>query len=82
MLGPADAQMAALYDFAEPRKLVQIDMSQVDRLDFVCDGSVQNAVSNFEAKEKEVQIIGATPIIQSLLCLIGIKPETFKAKSV
>jgi ABC-type transporter Mla MlaB component len=81
MLGPADSQMSALYDFAEPRKVVQIDLSQVERLDFVCAGSVQNAVSNFEAKGKEVQIIGATPIIQSLLCLIGIKPEAFKAKS-
>ncbi|MEO7760852.1 MAG: hypothetical protein ABIS68_02955, partial [Casimicrobiaceae bacterium] len=50
MLGPADLQISAMYDFAEPRKVVQIDMAQVERLDFVCAGSVQNAVSNFEAK--------------------------------
>jgi hypothetical protein len=81
LLGPADAQVSALYDFAEPRKVVQIDMSQTERLDFVCAGSLQNAVSNFEAKEKEVQILGATPVIQALLCLIGIKPEAFRAKS-
>jgi len=81
LLGPADLQVSALYDFAEPRKVVQIDMSQAERLDFVCAGSLQNAVSNFESKEKEVQILGATAIIQALLCLIGIAPEIFRAKS-
>lgn len=81
LLGPADMQVSALYDFAEPRKVVQIDMSQVDRLDFVCAGSLQNAVSNFEAKQKEVHIVGVTPIIQALLCLIGIRLEVFKNKT-
>jgi ABC-type transporter Mla MlaB component len=80
LLGPADLQVSALYDFAEPRKVVQIDMTQVDRLDFVCAGSLQNAVSNFEAKGKEVHIQGATAIIQALLRLIGIRPEVFKTK--
>jgi len=81
MLGPADLQISALYDFAEPRKVVQLDMSQVERLDFVCAGALQNALSNFDSKDKEVQILGATPIIQSLLLLIGIKPEYFRHKS-
>jgi len=80
LLGPADLQVSALYDFAEPRRVVQIDMAHVDRLDFVCAGSLQNAVSNFEAKGKEVNIQGATAIIQALLCLIGIRPEVFKTK--
>ena len=47
---------------------------------FVCAGALQNAVSNFEAKGKEVHILGATAIIQALLCLIGIRPEVFKTK--
>lgn len=81
LLGPADPQISALYDFAEPRGLVQIDMSQVERFDFVCAGSLQNAVSNFDSNDKEVQIVGASPIIQSLLALIGVKPEYFTKKS-
>jgi ABC-type transporter Mla MlaB component len=81
LLGPADTQISALYDFAEPRKVVQIDMSQVDRMDFVCAGAMQNAVSNFEAKGKEVQILGTSAIVQALLCLIGIRPESFRAKT-
>jgi anti-anti-sigma regulatory factor len=81
LLGPAAPQISALYDFAEPRGLVQIDMSQVERFDFVCAGSLQNAVSNFDSNDKEVQIVGASPIIQSLLALIGVKPEYFTHKS-
>lgn len=81
LLGPADPQISALYDFAEPRRLVQIDMSQVERFDFVCAGSLQNAVSNFDTNEKEVQILGASPIIWTLLALIGVKLEYFAQKS-
>jgi ABC-type transporter Mla MlaB component len=81
LLGPADAQIAALYDYAGPRGTVQIDMSQVERLDFVCAGSLQNAVSNFDTNEKEVEIVGASPIIQALLALIGVKREYFTRKS-
>lgn len=77
LTGPADIQISALYDFAEPRQLVNIDMAQVERFDFVCAGALQNAVSNFDANEKEVQIVRASPIIQALLVLIGVKPESF-----
>lgn len=80
LLGPADSQITALYDFAEPRGLVQVDMALVERMDFVCAGSLQNAVSSFDANEKEVQIIGATPIIHALLALLGVRPDYFKQK--
>lgn len=80
LLGSADPQILALYDFAEPRGLVQIDMSQVERFDFVCAGSLQNAVSNFDSNNKEVQIVGASPIVQALLALIGVKLEYFTHK--
>jgi anti-anti-sigma regulatory factor len=81
LLGPVDPQISALYNFAEPRGLVQIDMSQVERFDFVCAGSLQNAVSNFDSNDKEVQIVGASPIVHALLALIGVKPEYFTHKS-
>ena len=81
LLGPADPQIAALYDFAGPRGLVQVDLSQVERFDFVCAGSLQNAVSNFATSDKEVQIVGASPIIQALLTLIGVDPGYFSKNS-
>ena len=80
LLGPADPQISSLYDYAEPRRLVQIDMSQVERFDFVCAGSLQNAVSNCESNDKEVQITGASPIIHALLAMIGVRPEYFTPK--
>ena len=79
--GPADPQVAALYDFAEPRAVVQIDMTHVDRLDFVCAGSLQNALSSFDANEKEVQIVGASPIIFALLLLLGVRADCFRQKA-
>jgi anti-anti-sigma regulatory factor len=81
LLGPADPQIAALYDFAEPRALVQIDLSHVERFDFVCAGSLQNAVSSFVTSEKEVQLSGTSPIVQALLTLIGVNAEYFIKKS-
>ena len=81
LLGPGDTQVSALYNFAEPRNLVQINMAQVERFDFVCAGALQNAVSNFDTNDKEIQIIGASPIVQALLVLIGVKPEYFTHKS-
>ena len=81
LLGPADPQISTLYDFAEPRGLIKIDMAQVERFDFVCAGALQNAVSNFDTSDKEVQIVNTSPIVQALLVLIGVKPEFFAHKS-
>lgn len=78
--GPGDPQISALYTFAEPRALVLIDLSQVERFDFVGAGSLQNAVSKFTTSDKEVQIVGTSPIIHALLTLIGVKPEYFRQK--
>ena len=80
LLGRADPQISALYDFAGPRKLVQVDLSELERLDFICAGSLQNAVSSFVSNDKEVQILGASPIVQALLSLIGVNPEHFTKK--
>lgn len=81
LLGSADSQISALYDFARPRGKVQIDMSQVERFDFICAGSLQNAISNFATNDKEVQIVGASPIIYALLALLGVESQYFAQKS-
>ena len=47
-----------------------IDMSEVERIDFVCAGHMLNAISRAENQRKTVQIIGASPIIRALLLLI------------
>jgi ABC-type transporter Mla MlaB component len=74
LTGPMDPQVAALAAFAVDRAWIPIDMSQVDRVDFVCAGSLQNMLSGMIAAGKEVQMIAASPVVEALLLLIGLDP--------
>jgi len=58
-----------------------IDMTKVDRVDFVCAGTLLNTINRIETQRKAVQIVGASPIIRALLLLIGISPRHFLKKS-
>jgi ABC-type transporter Mla MlaB component len=77
MVGPNDPQLAKLAEFREGRSVVALDMSGVERVDFVCAGALLNAISRTEGQRKTVQIAGASPIIRALLLLIGISPRHF-----
>ncbi len=78
--GSATPQIAKLLDFAHGRHVVPIDMTDVDRIDFVCAGALLNAVNRVEGQRRSVQIFGATPIIRALLLLIGLSPRHFVKK--
>jgi anti-anti-sigma regulatory factor len=80
MTGSATKQMAMISEYAHGHPVVPIDMSAVERVDFVCAGSLFNAVSRVESQRKAVQIVGASPIIRALLLLIGISPRHFLKK--
>ena len=80
MLGPTDPQLAKFAEFREGRNTLPIEMSNVDRMDFVCAGALLNAVIRAEGQRKTVQIVGASPIIRALLLLIGISPRHFIKK--
>jgi ABC-type transporter Mla MlaB component len=77
MTGPTDPQLAKFAEFRESRNLIAIDMSAVERVDFVCAGAMLNAIIRTEGQRKTVQIAGASPIIRALLLLIGISPRHF-----
>jgi anti-anti-sigma regulatory factor len=81
LLGSSDPQLGKLAMFREGRHVLPIDMTAVDRIDFVCAGALLNAIGRSEAQRKSVQIIGATPIIRALLLLIGISPRHFIKKA-
>lgn len=81
MIGSSDAQLARLSAFAENRNIVAVDMSAVDRIDFICAGSLLNQMSRTEAQRKTVQIVGASAIIRALLLLLGISPRHFIKKA-
>jgi anti-anti-sigma regulatory factor len=81
LVGSHAPEIAKLAEFAQKRDIVAIDMSAVDRVDFVSAGAVLNAINNVEKQHKVVQIFGATPIIRALLLLIGISPSHFVKKA-
>ena len=80
MTGSSDPQLAKFAQFREGRHMIPIDMTAVDRVDFVCAGALLNAISRAESQRKSVQIVGASPIVRALLLLIGISPRHFIKK--
>lgn len=81
LLGPTTPQLGKLREFAHRRSVVPVDMTAVERVDFVCAGALLNAINSVELQRKSVQIVGASPIIRALLLLIGISPRHFVKKS-
>ena len=82
LAGSAGSTIAEVQQFAHGRHVVAIDMTAVDRIDFVCAGALLNAVNRIEAQRKAVQILGSTPIIRALLLLIGLSPRHFVKKTL
>jgi anti-anti-sigma regulatory factor len=80
MAGPSTSAMARISEQAYAHPVVVIDMTEVQRVDFVCAGTLLNAMNRVESQRKVVQIIGASPIIRALLLLIGISPRHFLKK--
>lgn len=81
MAGSALPHLAKLAEFAQGRAIVPVDMSGVERVDFVCAGAMLNALNRIEAQRKSVQLLGVTPIVRALLLLIGISPRHFLKKA-
>jgi anti-anti-sigma regulatory factor len=56
---------------------VTVDMQRVLRVDFVCGGGIANAFTRLMAQAIDVHVIGASPIIQTLLQLTGVPATLF-----
>ncbi|HEY3178646.1 MAG TPA: STAS domain-containing protein [Casimicrobiaceae bacterium] len=81
MAGASAPHVNALADFSHRRNLIVVDMTGVERVDFVCAGALLNTITRIEGQRKTVQIIGASPIVRALLLLIGISPRHFVKKA-
>ena len=81
LAGSTSPHLARLADFASRGEVVQLDMTSVERADFIFAGALFNVISRIEAQGKGVQILGATPIVRALLLLIGITPRHFVKKA-
>ena len=81
LCGSLAPQLGQFADIAHGRPVVVVDMSEVERIDFVCAGALLNHISRIEAQRKAVQIVGVTPIIRALLLLLGVSPRHFVKKA-
>ena len=81
MVGSSAPQLGRLTEYALSHNVVPVDLSHVDRIDFVCAGTMLNTINRIEAQRKTVQLMGASPIIRALLLLIGISPRHFVKKA-
>lgn len=77
LTGATPPQLADVEQFGALRDVATIDMSRVERVDFVAAGALLNAIARIEGREKALQIAGATPIVRALLLLIGVSPRHF-----
>ena len=80
MAGSTMPQLVRLTEHAQGRAVIPVDLSSVERIDFVCAGALLNSINRIEGQRKAVQIVGASPIIRALLLLIGISPRHFVKK--
>jgi len=81
LTGASPRHLHELAEFAAGRPVMTLDLTDVERIDFVCAGALLNAINRIESQRKAVQIAGATPIIRALLLLIGISPRHFIRKT-
>ena len=81
LTGSSQRALVDLNDQSLNHNVIAIDMTDVERIDFVCAGALLNHINRIENQRKSVQISGASPIIRALLLLIGISPRHFVRKS-
>ena len=79
--GSLAPQLGKFADSAHGRPVVVVDMSEVERIDFVCAGAFLNHITRIEGQRKAVQIVGVTPIVRALLLLLGVSPRHFVKKA-
>ena len=80
LTGSLAPPLGKLADAMHSHSVVAVDMSEVERIDFVCAGALLNVINRIETQRKAVQIVGASPIIRALLLLIGVSPRHFVKK--
>lgn len=67
-----------LARLAAERTDITLDLSRVERIDFAAAGSCFNAIRTLEGRGKSVRIVGATPVIEAMLRLLGLGPKHFQ----
>lgn len=69
----SENQLMALERYAEPRSEVYLDMTDVERIDFVSIGNVVGVLATLNAKGKKLMIRNANEMIRALFKIMGVE---------
>jgi ABC-type transporter Mla MlaB component len=67
MAGADDPQLAALADFAHEHQYINLDMSQLERLDFVCAAQLANTLAALTREARVIRLIRPNQLVAALL---------------
>jgi len=75
MWGAADPQLAELREFAELRQYVNINLSQLRRLDFSCASAFANLLNEQLEEGKTVRLLRPNSLVAAFLDTLSLNPE-------
>jgi ABC-type transporter Mla MlaB component len=78
--GSRSPQLDAFKDFVNLHDTIVVDMHDVLRVDFAFGGALANQVARAEASKKKIRFIRSSPMVLSLLLLVGFPPRVFSRK--
>ncbi|HSD60356.1 MAG TPA: STAS domain-containing protein [Burkholderiales bacterium] len=81
LTGARPHQLNDLYNYAASHALVNIDMSLVNRVDFVAAGALLNAFMSLAHNGKGIMIHGANEMIQALFTIVGVNQYVVVARN-
>lgn len=81
LTGASPQQLNELYNYAASHALVNIDMSLVNRVDFVAAGALLNAFMSLAHNGKGIMIHGANEMVQALFTIVGINQYVVVARN-
>jgi ABC-type transporter Mla MlaB component len=73
IIGPgSEIQLAELARFAEKRKQIDINLSQVTRIDFAAVGLLLETLINLAQGDRKIQFIEGNEMVNTLLKIVGV----------
>lgn len=72
MTGTDDMQLGGLVDFAEEHQFLNIDLAQLERLDFVCAAQLANTFASLTRVGKVIRLIRPNQLVAGLLELLNL----------
>ena len=74
MWGAADPQLAELREFAEQRQYININLSQLRRIDFSCASAFANLLNEHLAEGKTIRLLRPNSLVAAFLATLSLNP--------